>query len=68
MHLCVSNLLKSFFFFFFCPLRAAPTAYGGAQARGQIGATSAGLHYSHSNWGTESCLQPTPQHTATLDP
>ena len=26
-------------------------AYGGYQARGQIGATAAGLHHSHSNAG-----------------
>ena len=37
------------FFFFFCLLRAALVAYGGSQARGQIGAAAAGLHYSHSN-------------------
>ena len=31
-----------FFFFFFCSLfRAVPTAYGGSQARGQIGAAAA---------------------------
>ena len=35
----------SFFFF----LRVAPTAYGGSQARGRIGAVAAGLHHSHSN-------------------
>ena len=33
--------------FFF--LRAAPVPYGNSQARGQIGATAASLHYSHSN-------------------
>ena len=31
--------------------RAAPTAYGGSQARGQIGAVAASLHHSHSNVG-----------------
>ena len=36
-------------FFFFCLFRAAPTAYGGSQAGGWIGATAAGLHHSHSN-------------------
>ena len=30
----------SFFFFFFCLFRAAPTAYGGSQARDQTGATN----------------------------
>ena len=28
---------------------AAPAAYGGSLARGQIEATAAGLHHSHSN-------------------
>ena len=42
-----------FFFFFF---RAAPTVYGGYQARGQIRATAAGLHQSHSNAGYEPHL------------
>ena len=45
---------------------AAPTAYGGSQTRGRIGAKAASLHYS--NAGSEPCLQPTPQFTATLDP
>ena len=43
-----------FFFFFFCPFAiswAAPAAYGGSQARGQIGAIATGLHQSHSNGG-----------------
>ena len=42
-------------------------AYGIFQARGQIGAVVAGLHHSHSNAGSKSRLQPTPQLTATLD-
>ena len=46
---------------------AAPMAYGGSQARGRIGATAAGLRHSHSNTGSEPCLQPTPQLTAALD-
>ena len=37
-----------FFFFFFCLFRATPVAYGGSQARGQIGATAASPHHSHS--------------------
>ena len=35
--------------FVFCPYRAAPTAYGGSQARGLIGAVAASLCQSHSN-------------------
>ena len=41
-----------FFLKIFCMFllsRAAPTAYGGSQVGGQIGAEAAGLHHSHSN-------------------
>ena len=54
-------------FFFICLFRAAPMAYGGSQARGWIGAASAGLHHSYSNAGSKLSLQPTPQLMATLD-
>ena len=60
-----------FFFFFFVVVVvvaiswAAPAAYGGSQARGQIGAVATGLRQSHSNAGSEPRLQPTPQLTAT---
>ena len=43
-------------------------AYGGSQAKSQIGAVATGLHQSHSNAGSKPDLQPTPQLTATLDP
>ena len=56
---------SSFFFFFFF-LRAAPSAYGGSQTRGQIGAIATSL--SHSNTGSDRRLQPTPQLLATPDP
>ena len=39
--------------FFFLFLRAAPSAYGGSQARGQIRAAAAGLHHSHNNTRSE---------------
>ena len=58
-------------FFFFCLFAfswAVPMAYGGSQARGLIRAVAASLHQSHSNAGSESCLQPTPQLTAMPDP
>ena len=69
------------FVFFFCLLSfvvvvvvvivaiswAAPTAYGGSQARGLIGAVATGLRQSHSNAGSKPRLQPTPQLTATTD-
>ena len=64
-------LLLLLFFFFFHPFdfsRAAPTAYGGSQARGLIGAVATGLRQSHSNAVSEPCLRPTPQCTATPDP
>ena len=57
--------LKLFFIGLF---QATPTAYGPSQARGQIEATAAGLHHSHSNTGSEPRLRPTPQLTAALDP
>ena len=50
---------KSFFFFFFlvfCLFRAIPATYAGAQARGLIRASAAGLRHSHSNSGSEPCL------------
>jgi len=59
------------FFFFFCLFAiswAAPTAYGGSQARGQIGAVATNLRQSHSNAGSEPRLRPTPQLMATPDP
>ena len=56
------------FIFVFCLFRAVLAAYGGFQARGQIGAVAAGLHHSHSNERSESPLWPTPQLTAMLDP
>ena len=54
---------------FFCDLfRATHMAYVSSQTRGWITATAAGLHHSHSNMGSELCLWPTPQLTATLIP
>ena len=60
-----------YLFIYFCLFafsRAAPTAYGGSQARGLMGAVAAGLRQSHSNSESEPCLQPTPQLTAMPDP
>ena len=61
------SLIKSPFFFP-CLYRAAPVAYGGSQARGQIGAVAASLRHNHSNTGSKLCLRPTPQLMTTLDP
>ena len=54
-------------FFIYLLFRAAPGAYGGSQARVQIGATAASLHHSHGNLGSEPYLRPTPR-LATPDP
>ena len=43
-----------FFFFLLSFFRAAPTAYGGSQAWGLIGAIAAGLHQGHSNARSEA--------------
>ena len=55
----IDFLLSSFFFFFLVFSRAAPTAYGGPQARVLIRAVAAGLCQSHSNAGSEPHLRPT---------
>ena len=44
---------QSLFFGLFAFSRADPTAYGGSQARGPIGAIAAGLHHSHSHARSE---------------
>ena len=66
------DIFNVVYFLFFCLFLsfsgAAPTAYGGSQAKDPIGAVAAGLHHSRSNAGSEPCLQPTPQLTATPDP
>ena len=58
-------LFHFLFFWLFAFSKAAPTTYGGSQARCQIGAVAAGLHHSHSNARSEPRLQPTPQHGNT---
>ena len=55
------------YLFIFCFL-GPHAAYGGSQARGQIGSVAASLHHSHSNVGSKLHLQTTPQLTATPDP
>ena len=68
----ISLMRDHFIFLFFGPFFAiswaTPAGYGGSQARGQIRAVAAGLCQSYSNVGSEPCLQPTPQLTATPDP
>ena len=53
-----------YLFIYLC-FRATPTAYGGSQARGLIGAVADSLR--HSNAGSEMLLELTPQLT-TPDP
>ena len=60
-----------FFVFCFCLYvfsRTAPAAYGDSLARGLTGVVATGLRQSHSNEGSEPCLQLIPQLTATPDP
>ena len=66
----IKHYYFSYFYFIFCLFAvswAAPTAYGGSQARSLIGAVAAGLHQSHSDAGSEPHLRPTPQLTAMPD-
>ena len=57
-----------FFNFFFFLFTATPAAYGSSQARGQIGAVTAGLRHSCGNAGSKPHLQTTPHLTAIPDP
>ena len=68
--MALENLLFYLIYFFclFAFSRATPTAYGGSQAKGLIGAGATGLCQSHSNAGIRATLQPTPQLTAMPDP
>ena len=53
---------ENYCFVLFC-FRAIPTAYGGFQARGRIGAVAGGLCHSHDNTRSKLCLGPAPQLT-----
>ena len=66
-HFIMDAFLAFLFLFLFLLFRAAPTAYGNSQARGQI-ATAPGLCHSYSNVGSELRFQPMAQLMATLDP
>ena len=56
------------FVFVILLFRATPTAYGGSQASGRVGALATGLHHGHSSARSELRLRPTPQLIAALDP
>ena len=71
-YVLISFFLKIYFILFyffglFAFSRAAPVACGSSQARGLIRTGATSLHQSHSNVGSEPCLRPTPQLTATPD-
>ena len=57
-----------YLFIYVLLFRATPMAYGGSQARGPIEAVATGLRLSLSNAGSELCLPPTPEFTASPDP
>ena len=57
-----------FFFLSFGLFRATPVAYGGFQARSQIGAVAPSLHQSYSNLRSKPRLRPTPQLMEMPDP
>ena len=64
LHSLAPHLLEDLFCVCVCVFafsRASPTANGGSQTRGRIGAVPNGLLQSHSNVGSEPL-------TATLDP
>ena len=62
-----TKLISRFFFFLHFP-GPLPIAYGGAQARGRIGAVPTSLHQSYGDTGSKPRLRPTPQLMATPDP
>ena len=66
---CISRISLSGEDSFFClfVFRAALAACRSSQTRGWTGATFAGLYHSHSNSGSQLCLQPIPQLMATPD-
>ena len=53
---CIYIYIYIKFIYLFLLFRAAPAAYEDSQARGQTGATAAGLHHSHGNAGSEPHL------------
>ena len=60
--------INDFFFFFVFLLFLGPLPRGIWRFPGQGSNQSCSLCQSHSNAGSEPCLQPTPQLTATPDP
>ena len=54
-----------FCFVLFFLFTAPPATYGNSQIRGQVGATAAGLHYSHGNTASLT-LSEAKDHTCIL--
>ena len=52
-YVALNELLLLLLFFFF---KGHTEAYGGSQARGQIGVVAASLHHSHCNLGSKQSL------------
>ena len=66
---CKYGLTFSFLFFgLFVFSKAAPSTYGGSQARGLIRAVATSLRQSHSNAGSKPGLRLTPQQYRILNP
>ena len=49
-------------------MAASAAAFGSSHTRGQMAAAAVGLHYSHSNVGSEPRLRPMPQLIVMPDP
>ena len=56
------------FYLFIYFVTTTPTSYGSSGARGQIGATAAGLSHSHSKAGSKPHLRPRLQSEAMPNP
>ena len=65
-HMMLVNCSQSVLFFFFQGHTDGIWKF--PQAKGQIVAIASSLHHSHSQAGSQLCLRPTPQLTATPDP
>ena len=53
---CILFYFNFYLFIYFLLFRAVPTAYGGFQGKGLIGAIAAGLHHNPSSVRSELCL------------
>ena len=71
---CIRKPLMLVYWFIFLPthlfiyFRPTHVAYRNSKTRGQIVATAASQHHSHSNTRPEPCLQTIPELMAIVDP